>query len=35
MTLLYMYYTLSLMLVEHSVRLKPIFVLINLFTLLA
>ena len=35
MTLLYMYYTLSLMLVEHSVCLEQIFVLINLFTLLA
>ena len=35
MTLLYMYYALSILLVEHSVCHEPIFVLINVFTLLA
>ena len=35
MTSLYMYYALSFVLVEHFVCHEPIFVLINVFTLLA
>ena len=35
MTSLYMYYAFSFVLVEHSVGHEPIFVLINVFTLLA
>ena len=34
MTSLYMYYALSFMLVEHSVRHEPIFVLINVYEML-
>ena len=34
MASLYMYYTLSFVLFEHSVCHEPIFVLINVFTLL-
>ena len=35
MTSLYMYHALSFVLIEHSVCHEPIFILINVFTLLA
>ena len=35
MTSLYMYYTLSFVLAEHAVCHEPLFVLINVFTILA